>query len=96
MTSAGHAEAPVQLGERALGTVKVRDPLELGTLDAATCPLNRTVLEAVKPVPVTVTAVPTGPDVGASDAMVGATGVAVTVTVVAQVPVPPAPVTVSV
>jgi hypothetical protein len=62
------------------------------TVKVAAVPLKRTLVAPVKFVPVIVTAVPTGPLVGANDVIVGAAG-AVTVKSPALVAVPPGVVT---
>lgn len=66
------------------GTVAVILVAEL-TVNWAWIPLNVTAVMPVKPVPVMVTEVPTGPDAGVNDVIVGAT---VTVKSVVLVPVP--------
>jgi hypothetical protein len=63
---------------------------------AATVPLNFTEVAPVKFDPLTVTWVPTGPEVGLNPVTVGAEGGAVTVTVVLADALPPLPVAVAV
>ena len=71
-----------------LGTVVEIDVSET-TLNDALVPLNRTAVAPVKPVPDTVTLVPTEPLAGLKDETVGAAGAVVTVKLDELVAVPP-------
>ncbi len=94
---AARVQVGVGAGATEVGTTNESVVPSVEATVAIVVPEKRTLLLLVKPVPLMVTVVPIGPEVGVIDVMVGAVGTgAVTVTVVAQVPVPPAPVTVSV
>ena len=69
------------------GTFAVSCVAELTVNDVAAVPLNATDVVPVKPVPLTVTEVPTGPELGANPVTVGA-GAAVTEKLPELVPVP--------